>query len=362
MSDTHLGFAPNGREEDAFLTFAEGIEQGMQADGILVGGDVFDTRVPSAETFSRSMEILLKARRSNATVQVEGDSWVSGTPVIMIHGNHERRVKGLVNPVHALSKGGFVIHLHASHVELVKGEERVAVHGLSAVPEQYLAAALEEWSPQPVTGAFNILMIHQNLEGFVRAPGAFPKERLPEGFDLYICGDIHESHQSQVHGSPLLLPGSTVATQVTKDAQTPRRYWIIDTAAGNMDPHPFEHQRVIHYKEFSSQEEATSFLETVSPSGELTPLVKIKGSFPSEELKARFKDQVLLRVQEEVAKGVSPEMQAVSVQESGKKILAEQLEKEGLDPQVFEQVFELLLEGKRDEVITQLRQQKGGNA
>ncbi|NIQ17993.1 MAG: hypothetical protein GTN43_04250, partial [Candidatus Aenigmarchaeota archaeon] len=56
-----------------------------------------------------------------------------GIPIVAIHGTHERRTKGLLNPVEALEKAGFLIYLHCNGVIFKKGSERVAVHGMSGV-------------------------------------------------------------------------------------------------------------------------------------------------------------------------------------------------------------------------------------
>lgn len=365
MSDTHLGFAQGTiREEDAFLSFEEGIEKALEADLILLGGDIFDSRVPTAETFSRMMEILLKTKQRESTVTLAETrnkkikNQVSGIPVVAIHGNHERRVRGLVNPIEALERGGFLIHLHCNGVVFEKNGEKVAVQGMSAVPEQYAVSALEEWNPQPLEGAYNIFLFHQNLEGFVRAERTFPKASLPQGFDLSICGDIHESHQSK--DGKLLLPGSTVATQITKDSCNLRVYWEIDTQKRQLLSHPFKNQRKIYYEEFEKKEEAETFIQKVLQEPHpLQPIIKIKTPLPPEEITARFgKEAILKIVQEKEIPTLSLEEQKLSVQQSGKQLLEKNLKQLNLDPKLFEAVFELLVNKKQEEALNLLKEKK----
>lgn len=350
MSDTHFGFGSGTeRWDDSFLTFEEGLSQ--EADAFLVAGDVFDTRIPTQETFSRVMELLfaLKGRKSDVTVNGKEH----GVPVIAIHGNHERRVRGLVNPVEALAKGGLLKHVHCSTALLEKGEEKVAVHGLSAVPHQYLSTVLQEWNPQPLPGAYNILMFHQNLKGFVRSNEGIPKTSLPQGFDLYLCGDIHEQHQSTVHGKPLILPGSTVATQINKDACNPRSFVTIDTVTGSIAFVPFRNQRKVFYLETSKKEE-THQLVAEALEGEHTykPIIKIVSPEPIEHMSG---EAIFMLTQKKDLPAISFKEQTQSVQQSGKQTLATKLKEAGLDPQRFGEVFELLSHKKPEQAFALLK-------
>ena len=365
MSDNHLGFASRTeREQDAFLAFEEGIRAGLSCDAILLGGDIFDTRIPTAEAFSSAMEILLLPLSSQSEVKVTGIKGKElkskpGIHVIAINGNHERRVRGLVNPVQALEKGGFLTRLHCNGVLLEKGQqEKVAVQAMSAVPEQYAETALKEWDPKPIPGCYNILMFHQNLEGFVRSETTIPKEALPEGFDLYLCGDIHERHSSTLHGKPLLLPGSTVATQINKDSCEPRSYTLLDTQANTQESIPFKSQRSVHYIECQTKEEVEQALaKALHEKQSLKPIIKVKSPVPRDELQARFGNQAMLMVaQEKELPSLTIEEQKVSVQQQGREILEKNLKSLGLDPRLFEQVFELLLEKKQEEALTLLKE------
>lgn len=365
LSDTHLGFGSGTeRDQDAFLAFEEAIARGLGSDLILLAGDVFDTRTPTPETFSRAMEILLKSRFRPTTIKISGirkdlTNSVEGIPVIAIHGNHERRVKGLINPVEALERGGFLAHLHANGVLLERGGEKLAVQGMSAVPSQYAAEAFKEWSPRPVPGAFNILLFHQNLEGYMISLHPLPPSSIPEGFDLSICGDIHDARQATLHGSPLLLPGSTVATQINKDACTPRAIWDIDTSTREILRLPLKSQREIFYQDCATEEEAREFLQkTLSHPRPLKPIIKIRGQVSPDHLREQFREQAILLFSGELeSPGVTIEEQRLSVQESGKALLEKNLREQGLDPLVFEPLFELLVNKKQDEALDLLRKQ-----
>lgn len=363
MSDTHFGFASGTeRWEDSFLAFEEGIEKGLQYDIILLGGDIFDVRVPTTETLARTMEILVPVQRVPSPVSlVEGirkkiTTPLRGVPIVSIHGNHERRVKGLVNPVEALEKGGFLIHLHCNGVVFEKNGEKIAIFGISSVPGHYASSVFEECQLHPIPGCYNILIFHQNLEGFLYSETPLPLSIVPEGFDLYICGDIHDTHRSTLHGSPLLLPGSTVSTQITTNSCSPRVYVSIDTAQKTFDFIPFERQRKIYYETFEKKEDAQAFISNIlQEKHALPPVVKIRASFPPEELAAYQNVLLMISHDKEIAR-FTIEEQKLSAQQSGKKLLEKNLTAAKLNTALFEEVFELLLHKKQDDTLSLLKQ------
>jgi hypothetical protein len=95
------------------------------------------------------------------------------------------------------------------------------------------------------------------------------------------------------------------------------------------------------------------------------PLIRIKltsdaGLDFTAELEAKYSEQALLSfrkdVKEDSVKAKSIAEQRLSVQELGKKLLADNLREQGLDIKTYESVFELLLEKKPDEALRLLRE------
>jgi DNA repair exonuclease SbcCD nuclease subunit len=152
-------------------------------------------------------------------------------PVIAIHGTHERRGDD-TNAIHALENAGVLIHLHCETIVFEKDGMRVAVHGMSGVPDRYAKRVLEEWNPQPLPGCVNIFMLHQSIDPFVYSPlgGVSLKlEDLPKGFDMIIDGHLHCAGRESANGTPLIFPGSTVITQLEKnEAQTEKGFYELD--------------------------------------------------------------------------------------------------------------------------------------
>ncbi len=367
FSDTHLGFGRGEeRHEDAFDALAEAIEKSLGCDAILIAGDIFDSQHPDAETFSRAIECLAKAILSEKSVEsvtgigknVEKLNPMChiGIPVIALHGNHERRAKGLVNPVHALEKAGFLIHLHANGVILEKGREKVAIQGLSAVPEAYLDEALRQWDPKPIKGCYNILMLHQIIEGFAYGHRPLSLDKIPKGFDLMIDGDIHERHADR--GRRLLIAGSTIATKLDKKAEEPKGIWVLDTAKSDTHHVPFERQRKIYFIEAGNakREEMEKMMDGIlKEKHEKKPLIRVKHNSLddfSQHITEKYAPYAIISFRKDAIEEIKEgklQVQMPTITEMGKSILRDNLLRKSLEPQIFEAIFELLYEGREED-------------
>ena len=338
VSDTHFGYDEGGeRWDDAFECADEAVACNRDADAILLVGDIFDARIPTPETLGRALAFFEKVHRA-------------GIPVVGIHGTHERRARDFVNPVQLLERAGLITYIHCSSVTL---PENVAVFGMGGVPDQYAAAALQEWNPQPLPGHTNILLLHQSLEGFLLAPHLLKLSELPKGFDLTINGHIHDAQQAEANGRPLLITGSAIQTQFSADAEKPRGYWTITVSAGTMEFHfqEFPHQRPF----FSVKGTPTDIQEKLAGIFSQTfpkkPVVRVHLPNEAVELEPYKGKAIFLFKRESPAsqQGVTIEEHRLSVRELGQKLLLENLQQAGLDARLYEELFELLEAGREDE-------------
>ena len=244
---------------------------------------------------------------------------------------------------------------------------------MSGVPDQYAESAMKQWNPKPVPGAFNIIMIHQSMVGFMYAKHLMSLNSLPEGFDTYINGHIHESRKDKYSGAPLLIPGSFVPTQLTKESVQSRGFWIIDTenVPPKFDFYEIENQRKVYFRTFRTDMNRNMIIEELKTLSD-TPHMKkpiIRVNFSGQEpvpeqfindLRIRFGSVAILsfkkEIEEELPAARSLEEQKISVQELGKKVLMKNLEEFRLDTKTFESLFELLLEKKDEDAINLLKQ------
>ncbi len=245
ISDLHFGHGYGSELEiDSFENAEEAMKRALDAlnaDLILLPGDVFDSRVPKISVWARAIKILtlpLMAEPSNiefisSTKKLKRISsrTLQRVPVIAIHGTHERRGND-TNAIHALENAGMLVHLHCETIVFEKDGIRVAIHGMSGVPDRYAKRVLKEWNPQPLPNCVNILVLHQSIDPFIYSPlgtVSIKLEDLPKGFDMIIDGHLHGAGREVVDGTPLIFPGSTVTTQFEKnEARTEKGFYNID--------------------------------------------------------------------------------------------------------------------------------------
>ncbi len=372
VGDTHFGFAHGTeRSEDCYeqarRAFIAAIEE--KPDVIVLTGDVFDTPIPRQETLARAAQVLSAAARAPESQArllepQQAHAPIKGIPIVAIHGTHERRIKGLTNPLHVLSNAGTILYLQNSTFVFEKDGALLAFSGFGGVPEAHALVALKEVvNPKPRSGARNVLLFHQSVRPFVftKEREGFTIEDLPAGFDLYVDGHIHwgfvEKHPC---GAPILFSGSTIVTQVRKnEAGVDKSVWIIDipvSGQAEIRKKDFPSIRRVVLLEVESCAKAAEELRRM-PAGDAKPLVRVKlpageESFP---LQAEFSNRMLLHVdaskpEEEpkgpgrgAAEGEIPEKAQESLEQRAMKILSELIPGA---PQNLEEIYSLLLQGK----------------
>lgn len=268
VSDLHLGFAPDAeRENDCYDALQEFFDKSIKenVDLILIAGDLFDSKTPRTETWAKTFKAFKRIRRAKSeTAVAEGINkdvqeykTHDGIPIVAIHGTHERRGRDLLNPVQVLEHAGLLIHIDRNGVIFQK-DVRVAVQGLSGVPELFAKDILQKYSPRPAPDAFNIFMIHQSIEPYINAFDTTLKmQDMPKGFDVIAEGHIHFSERVNMGDCAFILPGSTVATQINKsESDCAKGFWIIDVRKSGdkfektLEFVKLESQRKVFYLEF----------------------------------------------------------------------------------------------------------------
>ncbi|MGC8817296.1 MAG: metallophosphoesterase family protein, partial [Candidatus Hadarchaeum sp.] len=235
-----------------------------------------------------------------------------GIPVLALHGNHERRTKGLTNPVEALEAAGLLIHLHHNSLVFEEGGRLVTIHGMSNVPEQYAVKVLKMWNPRPVAGAFNILALHQSIGQYVYSGEEAPTldvSDLPPGFDLYLCGHIHYRSEALAHGRPLIFPGSTERTQLIKvEADVPKGFYLVDIGESlSLEFIELKTQRDFHYVEMrfdgatiseidnAVRSKLNELLQRPRKNSRKQPLIRLRlmGTLAKEVSRSEFDDRLI---------------------------------------------------------------------
>ncbi len=394
FSDTHLGYKMDDPElgRDSFEAAMEAMRKSIEGgvDVILIAGDIFDARVPRQEVWPGALEVFSLPRLAKSEARVEkivhheGREREphplnnSGIPVVAIYGTHERRGRGMINPVQLLERAGFLYCLHGETMILSKGGERLAITGMSGVPEAYARSVLDALSPKPVQGCYNIFVLHQSIEGYVYSDVDNPClsiDDLPRGFDLVVDGHIHRRELVELDKGLLLFPGSTILTQARKsEAGVEKGISIVDTLKGDISFVPLEGTRPFYYEEVDcggkTSEECIGALHGVLENisrGEHAkkPMVRVVLVGRAKEVvdqvalsrvEEEFSDRMILSIVSRVTtssieRGLArlEELRSshVSVVEEGEAILRENARKHGvsLDYSLF---FDMLVEGDID--------------
>ncbi len=263
LSDLHLGVAYNSElEEDSFANADEAMQKALNADLILVGGDIFDSRSPRTSVWARAIQIFTKPLTKSSGIKLLSSTkelkpihnrTLNAVPVLALHGNHDRRSRNEINAVEAFDGAGLLIHLHKQTMVFGKDGTKVAIHAMSSVPERFAKSELNEWNPQPVQGAYNILILHQSIDPYVYSPLEPPsltRESLPTGFDLILDGHLHTHFTDSANGTPLIIIGSTVITQFEKnEAEIPKGIFFIDCNERKTDFVQLQNNRKFFYEQ-----------------------------------------------------------------------------------------------------------------
>lgn len=270
FSDLHFGHNASSKlENDSFDHADEAIRKSMDSDLILIPGDIYDSKFPKTDVWARSLKVLSKAILANKhdiklvdtinkNLEEISQKTLQGIPIIALHGTHERLTKGQQNAIQALEQAGFVIHLHLNGLVFEKNGVKVAIQGMSGVPERYAKQILDKWDPKPINGCYNILLLHQSIEPFIYSPLEPPTistSNLPKGFDLIVNGHIHTPQMEKINGTTLLLAGSTVITQLKKEeAETPKGLFELQLPENKIYFIELENSRNFFYEEIVVEE------------------------------------------------------------------------------------------------------------
>ena len=223
-------------------------------------------------------------------------------------------------------------------------------------------------------------MFHQSLYELLPFNGEFLRYgELPEGFDLYLCGHIHNRIETSVYGKKLLIPGSTVLTQFKDAEQEGKGFMLFDTATCSYSFERINSRRfVVKELQFESATPAVVAAAceaaiSSSLSGENDkPIIKLnlKGTigegFSSADLGLReiasnYAGRAILSI--DSSKLTSPEADisveairdgkfgGLSVKELGMSILYEKLKEHKFDGSEVQKLFEMLSDAASKEKV-----------
>ena len=231
FSDTHLGAMPYNlkeREEDFYEAFDEAIQTMVKdhVDAVIHAGDIFDIPKPGGTALVKFLNGLKLLKENHIKF-------------FFTMGEHDiSRLPGIPSPLLfeeidlATYVGDGIPHTHG---ELTI----VGFHKRRKSEIDELQGTLRGLDSQlaGVSGK-KILVLHQAMLEFHKYAGELVSSDLPQNFDYYAMGHLHDHFQSTFDGlgGPLCYPGSTDATSSEGIHDYKKGFYITDLSGEEAKP------------------------------------------------------------------------------------------------------------------------------
>ena len=210
-SDLHLGYAQYGleaRRQDFDNAFKEIVEKTVELkpDFMIIAGDLFHQARPSNAT----LETIIKnfARLRDA-----------GIPVLTVDGSHDSAPNTITGTIlNPLDSAGLIHHLPRHEGACWRKPDFCYVYGVPNFrsrrkTEEALPAFMAQNPPTPDSSVSNIFVFHMAVDlPSVKPPyieAEAPPELLPDGFDYYAAGHVHERYLGKFKAGLLAYSGCT---------------------------------------------------------------------------------------------------------------------------------------------------------
>jgi exonuclease SbcD len=227
-ADLHLGYSQYGleiRREDFDRTFGELVEKAIEIrpDFLIIAGDIFHHARPSNVTLENAIRNFSRLRDA-------------GIPVLTVDGSHDsapNTVTGtILNP---LDSAGLIYHLPRREGACWRKPDCCYVYGVPNYrtkqrTEELLPTFMEQNRPAPDSSVFNIFVFHMALDLPTIKPPYMEAEAspglMPEGFDYYAGGHVHETHTEKFKTGVLVYAGC-VETVDYQEALNPKGFYYV---------------------------------------------------------------------------------------------------------------------------------------
>jgi double-strand break repair protein MRE11 len=291
-TDNHLGYnerdAVRGLDSFAALEEVLFLAKELQADMVLLAGDLFHDNKPSRRTLHKTMQllrtycmgpnpvqiqILNNNDNSNDTsassgsvfrqghVNYEDEHYSVDLPIFAIHGNHDDPTReggtgnellaaldllDAANLVNYIGRQEQVNQISIEPVLIKKGISHLALYGMGSMRDERLNRM---WQSQKVQFArpevndndndeeqpqawFNLFALHQNRDLGRGTKNCVHESMIPEWMDLVVWGHEHECciepQESVVGTFRITQPGSSVATSLSVGESSIKKIGVLD--------------------------------------------------------------------------------------------------------------------------------------
>ncbi|MDH7564430.1 MAG: DNA repair exonuclease [Candidatus Bathyarchaeota archaeon] len=315
-SDLHMGFAQYGleaRRRDFDLAFKEVVDKTIELkpDFMIIAGDLFHSARPSNITLENAVRNFNRLREA-------------GIRVLTVDGSHDSAPNVVTGSIMSpLDSAGLIYHLPRHEGACWRKQGCCYVYGVPNFrtrrrTEELLPAFMEQNKPSPEPALFNILVFHMALDlpsvkpPYIEAEAS--PEIMPEGFQYYAGGHIHEASEGKFKDGLLVYSGC-VETVDYEEARNRKGFYHVqvdENGAAHLNFVELESSRkfIILERDFSGviaskiTEQAVQLVKDADESGAVLIPV-LKGVLPPEASRSEV-DLVKIRTAAEKALLVHP--------------------------------------------------------
>lgn len=238
ISDLHLGYLQYGlevRRQDFDNVFVEVVDKilELKPDFMIVAGDFFHQPRPSNITLENTVRSLKRLRDA-------------GIPVLTVDGSHDSAPNMITGTIlHPLDSAGLVYHLPRHEGACWRKPGCCYVYGVPNYRNRQrvleaMPLFMKQNVPAPDPSLFNVFVFHMavELEGVIPSymEAEVPPELIPDGFNYYAGGHIHERYMGRFKSGYLVYSGCTETVSFDEAAYRKGFYHVkVDDGVFNAD-------------------------------------------------------------------------------------------------------------------------------
>jgi DNA repair protein SbcD/Mre11 len=298
-ADLHLGYAQYGleaRRQDFDDVFKELVDKTIELkpDFMIIAGDLFHQPRPSNITLENTIRSFKRLRDARI-------------PVLTVDGSHDSAPNSITSTIlYPLDSAGLIHHLPRHEGACWRKEESCYVYGIPNFrtrhkTEEALPHFMEQNIPMPDPAVGNVFVMH----GAVDLPSVKPPyieaelspSLLPEGFDYYAAGHVHDRYLADFKGGVLAYSGCTETVSYDEAKYKKGFYHVHVSEKGEFKPEVVEltspRKFVVFEQEFSGMnahkitEQAVQLVKGADEEGAIIIPV-LKGVLPVEASRAEI--------------------------------------------------------------------------
>ncbi|RAP52352.1 MAG: hypothetical protein BZ137_08780 [Methanosphaera sp. rholeuAM130] len=202
FADTHLGYRQYGlseRENDFYERFDEIIDHMIEneVDCVIHSGDLFESPKPPIKALLTAQQGFMRLTSHNI-------------PVYVIAGNHDKMQKSNTEIPQKLFENELFHIIEKGKTYAINDD--VFIGGLQYISPNYqeqIKDFANEIKEDAKDYRYKILVLHGGLEKFDAYSKEFELDTIPDNFDYYAMGHIHQRYLTNFKDGIICYPGST---------------------------------------------------------------------------------------------------------------------------------------------------------